>query len=146
MLLGQGRPQRRQGHPGLDGDRHVGGRVVDQAVDRPGVDGHARPGRDAAVVHRGAPAPRVDRTAPGHLVTDQLAERVNVVGPEVHEGRSAVADGAAGREVGGDGLARSRSSRWLHSGAAGVAAALKRGFTQSSQRSVELRREERRKE
>ena len=64
-LLGQDRPQGREGHPGLDGDRHVGGRVVDQAVERPGVDGHARPARDAAVVERGAAALRVDGVALG---------------------------------------------------------------------------------
>ena len=40
-LLGEDRPEGRQRDPGLDGDRHVGGRVVDDPVERPGVERHA---------------------------------------------------------------------------------------------------------
>ena len=50
--------------PGLDGDRHVGGRVVDDPVERPGVDRDAGVAGGAAVIERGAAPLRVDARAP----------------------------------------------------------------------------------
>ena len=48
-LLGQEDSEPSEGDPGLDGDRHVGRRIVDDPVERSEVDRHAGPGREAPV-------------------------------------------------------------------------------------------------
>ncbi len=92
MLLGQDGAEGREGHPGLDGDRHVGERVIDQPVEAAGAHDHARTARDAAVVERRAAPLRIDGVTQAHLLADQVAERIDVVGSIFRQGGPAIAD------------------------------------------------------
>ena len=73
---GKDRTQGLQRDPRLDGDRHVGGRVVDHLVERPRVERDARRAGDAAVVERRAASLGIDGQPLGNPRDDRLAERV----------------------------------------------------------------------
>ena len=100
-LLGEDRPEGREGDPGLDGDRHVGGRVVDDPVERPGVDRDAR-ARGGCRRSRARCRPPGGRSrAPAATRSrDGLAEGVDGLGAVGGRGVTAVAEPAAGRGVG----------------------------------------------
>ncbi len=100
MLLNQDRAEGRQRHTGLDGDGHIGERVIDQPVEAAGVHDHARPAGNAAVIDRRAAPLRVDGSAQAHLLADQVAERLDVLGAERLQGRPAVADRAGRGGIG----------------------------------------------
>ena len=92
-----------QGDPGLHGDGHVAGRVVDDAVERGEAHGDAGPARWQAQAEGRAAPDGVDGLAVGGRAADGLAQLLGGRGAEDGEGE--LVDGAGARAHGGEGLA-----------------------------------------
>ncbi len=99
MLLAKDCSQARQGHSGLDCDRHIGGWVIDQPIDRRGVEDHSGRAGDTAVVDRGSAALRVDGVSGGHSLPNALAERFDIFGPIRGQGKPVITENPASRGI-----------------------------------------------
>ena len=94
-VLVEDRPERGDSRPGLDGDGHVGVRVVDHPVQARDVDRRAGSTRGTAVVKGRPPTLGVDGSTGFRLSRDGLADLVHGMGMD-HFGRAAAVAERAG--------------------------------------------------